>query len=71
MLRIWIPSAGRSPAPGQNDMAIGDMAQFMSDHALHLIGVVGRLDQPGIHVDGLAARGEGVDRIGILDQHDA
>ena len=42
-------------------MAAGDVAELVGDHALHLVGIVGRGEQADCDVDGLAAGGEGVD----------
>ena len=50
-------------------MAAGDVAELVRDHALHLVGIVGRGDQARMDVDDLAAGDEGVD-LGIADQHD-
>ena len=50
-------------------MAAGDVAKLVRDHALQLIDVVGRLDQPGLDVDDLPAVDEGVD-LGIVEQDD-
>jgi len=49
-------------------VAARDVAQFVRQHALHLIGGIGRLDQPCMDVDPLPAGNEGVDRI-VVDQH--
>ena len=38
-----------------DDVTAGNMAELMSDHALHFIGIVGRSDQAGMKIDDLAA----------------
>ena len=43
-------------------MSAGDVPQFMRDHALHLVGIIGRMDQAAMDVDRLTTRHEGVDR---------
>ncbi len=43
-------------------MTAGDVAEFVRQHALHLGGGVGFLDQPAVKVDDLPARDESVDR---------
>ena len=45
----------------RDDVAAGDMAELVRDHALHLIGIVGRGEQAAMDVDDLAAGDEGVD----------
>ena len=49
-------------------MPAGDVAQFVCDHPLHFVGGAGRFDQPGVDIDRLPARDEGVDA-GIADEH--
>lgn len=49
--------------------AVGDMAEFVRDDALHLVGVGRRLQQAGMDVDGLFTGDEGVDRI-VVDEDD-
>ncbi len=56
-------------SPRADDVAAGDVAELVRDHALHFVGVLGGVDQARMDVDPLAARDEGVDR-GIVDQHD-
>ena len=56
-----MPVASLPPSRMRIDMAAGDMAELVGDHALQLVGIVGRLDQPGIDVDDLPAGDEGVD----------
>jgi sugar phosphate isomerase/epimerase len=53
----------------QRDMAAGDMAQFVCDHALHLVRGIRRFDQPGVDIDRLTSGHEGIDRT-IVDEHD-
>ncbi len=50
-------------------MAAGDVAAFMRQHADQLVGRLGAHDQAGVDEDALAARHEGVERI-VLDDHD-
>ena len=50
-------------------MAAGDMAELVREHALHLAGVVGGIDQTRLDVDPLPACNKGVERR-IVDQHD-
>ena len=50
-------------------MAAGDMADLVRDDALDLVDIVGRVDQPAVDVDGLAARDEGVDLL-VAEQDD-
>ena len=64
-----MPIAGLAPASPSDDMAVGDVAELVRDHALDLVGVVGGLDQARMDVDGLPAGDEGVDRV-VVDQHD-
>ena len=59
--RIMIPVAWRTPSSLAKHMAAGDMAELVGDHALHLIGILGRGEQAAVDVDDLAAGGEGVD----------
>ena len=51
-------------------MAAHDVAQFVREHALHLFGGVGRLDQPAEDIDVLAAGDKGVDAA-VAEQVDA
>ena len=51
-------------------MAVGDMPQFVRDHALHLVRGRRLAQQARMDIDGLTARDEGVDRI-VVDEDDA
>ena len=50
-------------------MAAGDMAGFVRQHADQLVRPLGAHDQAGVDEDALAARNEGVERA-VLDDHD-
>jgi hypothetical protein len=60
---------GFGAAIGEHDMAVGDVAEFVRDHALDFVRIVRRLEQARMDIDGLAARDERIDRI-VVDQHD-
>ena len=45
------------------------MAEFVRDHALQLVGIVGHRQQAAVDIDDLPTGDEGVD-LGIVDQHD-
>ena len=64
-----IPVACCTPSCMPDDVAAGDVAELVRDHALHLVGIVGRGDQAGMDVDDLAAGDEGVD-LAVVDQDD-
>ena len=49
-------------------MPAGNVPQFVRQHPLHLVGGVGLVDQPGVHIDALTPGHESVDRI-VVDQH--
>ena len=51
-------------------MTVGDMAELVRDHALYLVGVLGRRDQAGVDVHRLSPGHEGVDRF-VVEQHDS
>ena len=51
-------------------MATHDVAELVREHALHLFGAVGCLDQSAEDIDVLAARDEGVDAA-VAEQMDA
>ena len=53
-----------------DDMAAGDVAELVRDHALDLVGIVGGGDQARMQIDDLAAGDEGVDLL-IVDEDDA
>ena len=63
------PARRLHPLAEADDMAAGNMAQFVRDHALDLVGTVRRLDQAGMDIDRLPPRHEGVDA-GIVDEDD-
>ena len=63
------PARRLHPLAEADDMAAGDMAQFVRNHALNLVGAVRRVDQAGMDVDRLSPRHEGVDA-GIVDEDD-
>ena len=60
---------GIGPVVDADRVAADDVTEFVRDHALQLVGIVGGVDQAGVDVDHLALRDEGVD-LGILDEHD-
>ena len=64
-----IPVAGLDALLDPDDVAAGDVAELVGDHALDLVGVVGGGDQAGMDVDDLAAGDEGVDRL-VVDEDD-
>ncbi len=51
------------------DVAAGDMAELVRDHALQLVHILGRGEQARVDVDDLPAGDEGVD-LPVADQHD-
>ena len=70
------PAMAAAPSSGRGDrhvaglaelvvharkMAAGDMARLMRQHADHLVGRLGLLQQSGMDEDALAFRHEGVD----------
>ncbi len=52
-----------------DDVAAGDVAELVRDHALDLVDIVGRSDRAGMDVDDLAAGDERVRGV-VLDHHD-
>ena len=44
-------------------MAAGDVSQFVGDHALQLIDVVGPRQEPAVNIDDLSLSDESVDRV--------
>ena len=67
--RMRDPGCSLGALADADDVSAGDMAQFVRDHALQLIGIVGRGQQAAVDIDDLPAGDEGVD-LGIVDQHD-
>jgi hypothetical protein len=51
-----------------DDVPAGDVAQFVRDHALDFVRVVGGFDKSRVQVDDLPARHEGIDRA-VADHH--
>jgi len=60
---------GLGAAVGEDDMAVGDVAELVRDDALDFVGVVGGLDEARVDVDGLPAGDERVDRF-VVDKDD-
>src|SRR3546814_9783276 len=61
---------GLRPLVHADRVTAHDMPKLVREYALHLVGAVGRLDQPAVDIDVLAASHEGVDAA-VAEQMDA
>ena len=66
---MLIPVACFIPWPAADRIAGDDVPKLVRDHALQLVHIVGRLEEAGLDVNGLAGRDECVD-LGIVEQDD-